>query len=167
MISYALSMIPPWREALAHALDVVAPGGSLHIVDFGDCAGLPGPFKAALRRWLAMFDVTPRDDLATRSRRSPQARHDMRDREPVSRLRDPGGRALRTRKRVRANCDLDKKSTILDDPPGDRFSERPPAAFHGENGWRRGMKERIRQRTVVEARRPSTGGLIRQTRATA
>src|ERR1700759_5342346 len=34
MISYALSMIPPWREALAHALDVVAPGGTLHIVDF-------------------------------------------------------------------------------------------------------------------------------------
>jgi S-adenosylmethionine-diacylgycerolhomoserine-N-methlytransferase len=63
MISYALSMIPPWREALAHALDVLAPGGSLEIVDFGDCAGLPGPFKAALRRWLAMFDVTPRDDL--------------------------------------------------------------------------------------------------------
>jgi S-adenosylmethionine-diacylgycerolhomoserine-N-methlytransferase len=63
MISYALSMIPPWREALAHALDVVAPGGSVEIVDFGDCAGLPAPFKAALRRWLAMFDVTPRDDL--------------------------------------------------------------------------------------------------------
>ena len=63
MISYALSMIPPWREALAHALDVVAPGGSLHVVDFGDCAGLPGPFKAGLRRWLAAFDVTPRDDL--------------------------------------------------------------------------------------------------------
>jgi len=64
MISYALSMIPPWREALARALDVLAPGGSLHVVDFGDCAGLPGPFKAALRRWLAAFDVTPRDDLA-------------------------------------------------------------------------------------------------------
>jgi S-adenosylmethionine-diacylgycerolhomoserine-N-methlytransferase len=63
MISYALSMIPPWREALAHALDVVAAGGSLTIVDFGDCAGLPGPFKAGLRRWLAAFDVTPRDDL--------------------------------------------------------------------------------------------------------
>ena len=46
MISYALSMIPPWHEALAHALDVVAPGGSLQIVDFGDCAGLPRPFKA-------------------------------------------------------------------------------------------------------------------------
>jgi S-adenosylmethionine-diacylgycerolhomoserine-N-methlytransferase len=63
MISYALSMIPPWREALAHALDVVAPGGSLEIVDFGDCVGLPSPFKAGLRRWLAMFEVTPRDNL--------------------------------------------------------------------------------------------------------
>ena len=64
MISYALSMIPPWRETLAHALDAVAPGGSLEIVDFGDCASLPGAFKAGLRRWLAMFDVIPRDDLA-------------------------------------------------------------------------------------------------------
>jgi S-adenosylmethionine-diacylgycerolhomoserine-N-methlytransferase len=63
MISYALSMIPPWREALAHALDVLSPGGSLHFVDFGDCAGLPHPFKTGLRRWLAAFDVTPREDL--------------------------------------------------------------------------------------------------------
>jgi S-adenosylmethionine-diacylgycerolhomoserine-N-methlytransferase len=63
MISYALSMIPLWREALGHALDVVAPGGSLHVVDFGDCAGLPQPFKAGLRRWLAAFDVTPRDNF--------------------------------------------------------------------------------------------------------
>ena len=64
MISYALSMIPPWRKALAQALDLVAPGGSLEIVDFGDCAGLPRPFKAGLRRWLAAFDISPRDDLA-------------------------------------------------------------------------------------------------------
>jgi S-adenosylmethionine-diacylgycerolhomoserine-N-methlytransferase len=63
LISYTLSMIPPWREALARALDVVAPGGSLHVVDFGDCAGLPGPFRTGLRRWLAAFDVTPRDDV--------------------------------------------------------------------------------------------------------
>jgi S-adenosylmethionine-diacylgycerolhomoserine-N-methlytransferase len=63
MISYALSMIPQWREALAQALEVVAVGGSLHVVDFGNCASWPKPFKAALRRWLAAFDVTPRDDL--------------------------------------------------------------------------------------------------------
>ncbi len=64
MISYALSMIPPWREALAQALDVLSPRGALHLVDFGDCAGLPRAFKIGLRRWLAVFDVTPRDDLA-------------------------------------------------------------------------------------------------------
>ncbi len=64
MISYALSMIPPWRAALASALDVVAEGGSLHVIDFGDCAGWPRPFKAALWRWLAAFDVTPRENLA-------------------------------------------------------------------------------------------------------
>jgi S-adenosylmethionine-diacylgycerolhomoserine-N-methlytransferase len=63
MISYALSMIPPWREALGRALDVVAPGGALQIVDFGGCAGLPRPFKTALRLWLSAFDVKPRDDL--------------------------------------------------------------------------------------------------------
>jgi S-adenosylmethionine-diacylgycerolhomoserine-N-methlytransferase len=64
MISYALSMIPPWREALAQALDVVAPGGSLEIVDFGGCAGLPRPFKAGLMLWLAAFDVAPRENLS-------------------------------------------------------------------------------------------------------
>jgi S-adenosylmethionine-diacylgycerolhomoserine-N-methlytransferase len=64
MISYALSMIPRWREALAQALDVLSPRGALHLVDFGDCAGLPRPFRIGLRRWLAAFDVTPRDDLA-------------------------------------------------------------------------------------------------------
>ncbi len=64
MISYALSMIPPWRAALVRALDVVAQGGSLHVIDFGDCAGWPTPFKAALRRWLAAFEVAPREDLA-------------------------------------------------------------------------------------------------------
>ncbi len=63
MISYALSMIPSWRAAVARALDVVAEGGSLHVVDFGDCAGWPKLFRAALRRWLAAFDVTPREDL--------------------------------------------------------------------------------------------------------
>jgi S-adenosylmethionine-diacylgycerolhomoserine-N-methlytransferase len=63
LISYALSMIPPWRTALARALDLLAPGGSLHLVDFGDFAGLPVPFRVALRGWLAAFDVTPRDAL--------------------------------------------------------------------------------------------------------
>ena len=35
-ISYSLSMIPPWRRTVVAALDALAPGGSLHIVDFGE-----------------------------------------------------------------------------------------------------------------------------------
>ncbi|MFI5011240.1 MAG: class I SAM-dependent methyltransferase [Hyphomicrobiales bacterium] len=64
VISYALSMIPPWREVLARAAEHLAPGGSLHVVDFGDQAGLPAPFRFALNRWLAIFHVTPRLTLA-------------------------------------------------------------------------------------------------------
>lgn len=63
VISYAVSMIPVWREAVVHAASLLAPGGSLHIVDFGDLSGLPGPLRAGLRAWLASFHVTPRTDL--------------------------------------------------------------------------------------------------------
>jgi S-adenosylmethionine-diacylgycerolhomoserine-N-methlytransferase len=56
-------MIPPWRDVLQPSLDAVAPGGRLHIVDFGQQAGWPGWFKAALFAWLAKFSVSPRADL--------------------------------------------------------------------------------------------------------
>jgi S-adenosylmethionine-diacylgycerolhomoserine-N-methlytransferase len=62
-VSYSLSMIPEWQAALAQALSVVEPGGSLHIVDFGQQEALPGWFRAGLRAWLAKFHVTPRADL--------------------------------------------------------------------------------------------------------
>lgn len=62
-VSYALSMIPPWQDAARQALAAVAPGGSLHIVDFGMQQGLPRWFERGLHRWLAKFSVTPRADL--------------------------------------------------------------------------------------------------------
>ena len=62
-ISYALSMIPAWREAVAEALAHLTPGGALHLVDFGDQGELPRPFRAALAAWLARFEVTPRVGL--------------------------------------------------------------------------------------------------------
>ncbi len=62
-VSYSLSMIPPWREAIAQGLAAVTPGGSLHIVDFGQQARLPGLFKSGLQAWLAKFSVEPRRDL--------------------------------------------------------------------------------------------------------
>jgi S-adenosylmethionine-diacylgycerolhomoserine-N-methlytransferase len=63
MISYSLSMIPGWRGVLQAAIAHLKPGGRLHIVDFGRQERLPGVARALLRRWLAIFDVTPRDDL--------------------------------------------------------------------------------------------------------
>ncbi|GJE17474.1 class I SAM-dependent methyltransferase [Methylobacterium marchantiae] len=63
VISYALSMIPPWRAVLAEAAGHLAPAGALHVVDFGDQNRLPGPARWALNHWLAAFDVTPRHDL--------------------------------------------------------------------------------------------------------
>lgn len=62
-ISYALSMIPPWRRALPEAYCALKPGGELHIVDFGQQADLPNWFKSGLRAWLCKFSVEPRDDL--------------------------------------------------------------------------------------------------------
>ena len=63
MISYSLSMIPDWRHVLQAAASRLKPGGSLHIVDFGNQERLPGMTRALLKRWLALFDVAPRDDL--------------------------------------------------------------------------------------------------------
>ncbi len=63
MISYALSMIPPWRQALAHAASLIGPRGSLCLVDFGDQAGMPTWFRVLLFRWLGWFHVAARTDL--------------------------------------------------------------------------------------------------------
>jgi S-adenosylmethionine-diacylgycerolhomoserine-N-methlytransferase len=62
-ISYALSMIPAWTAVIDLALEALAPGGSLHIVDFGVQEAYPPPLRKALRAWLRLFDVTPRDGL--------------------------------------------------------------------------------------------------------
>ncbi|MEM9027103.1 MAG: class I SAM-dependent methyltransferase [Pseudomonadota bacterium] len=61
--SYTLSMIPPWRAVLPAAMDALAPGGQLHIVDFGQQSRLPGAFRAGLFAWLKQFSVHPRADL--------------------------------------------------------------------------------------------------------
>jgi S-adenosylmethionine-diacylgycerolhomoserine-N-methlytransferase len=72
-ISYALSMIPGWERAIGQALRCLAPGGSLHIVDFGSQERLPGWFRAALRGWLAKFHVAPRNTLGAELQRQANA----------------------------------------------------------------------------------------------
>jgi S-adenosylmethionine-diacylgycerolhomoserine-N-methlytransferase len=63
LISYALSMIPDWECAVDSAMNALAPGGELHIVDFGQQEGLPGWFVRLLKAWLRKFHVSPRADL--------------------------------------------------------------------------------------------------------
>ncbi len=62
-MSYTVSMIPEWRKAIEQAMRNVAPGGSLHIVDFGQQEELPRFFRALLFAWLRWFHVSPRADL--------------------------------------------------------------------------------------------------------
>ena len=55
VFSYSLSMIPDWRRrALEAASAVLSPEGRIHVVDFGDLAGIPRPVRQwALLAWLA------------------------------------------------------------------------------------------------------------------
>lgn len=63
-ISYALSMMPPWRDVLRNSLKRVRTGGSLHIVDFGQQERLPGWFRTVSFAWLRQFSVKPESELA-------------------------------------------------------------------------------------------------------
>ena len=84
-ISYALSMIPAWREALARAFELLTEDGELHVVDFGDQAGLPLWFRVALASWLGWFHVHPRRDLAHVFATQAQARDLAHHHEPLYR----------------------------------------------------------------------------------
>ena len=63
IFSYSLSMIPDWRSALAVAASSVRAEGRVHVVDFGDQRTLWPVARRSLRAWLALFHVTPRDEL--------------------------------------------------------------------------------------------------------
>ena len=62
--SYTLSMIPPWQEAINQGFNALTKDGTLHIVDFGQQEELPSWFRAILMKWLALFHVEPREELA-------------------------------------------------------------------------------------------------------
>ncbi|RWO80173.1 MAG: class I SAM-dependent methyltransferase [Mesorhizobium sp.] len=61
--SYSLSMIPGWEKTISAALAALSPGGSLHVVDFGQQEALPRWIRALLRGWLRKFHVEPREAL--------------------------------------------------------------------------------------------------------
>ena len=57
IFSYALSIIPPWKKPIDHALTLLPQNGEIHIVDFGSAEGLPPLFRKALFAWLKLFHV--------------------------------------------------------------------------------------------------------------
>ena len=62
--SYAVSIIPPWRESIENALLNLKPEKTLYIVDFYDQADLPKWFQRVLQNWLKQFHVVyPRELL--------------------------------------------------------------------------------------------------------
>jgi S-adenosylmethionine-diacylgycerolhomoserine-N-methlytransferase len=63
VFSYSLSMIPDWKGALNAAARELAPGGHIHVVDFGDLTGLGRVPRTLMLRWLSLFHVAPRMEL--------------------------------------------------------------------------------------------------------
>ncbi len=63
MFSYTLSMIPDWQGALAQGAALLAPGGRLGLVDFGQQHRLPRWWRSMLLAWLGRFHVAPRAAL--------------------------------------------------------------------------------------------------------
>jgi S-adenosylmethionine-diacylgycerolhomoserine-N-methlytransferase len=55
--SYAVSIIPPWKESVENALENLKAGKSLFIVDFYDQKNLPVWFQRTLKGWLRQFHV--------------------------------------------------------------------------------------------------------------
>lgn len=57
VFSYALSIIPPWKESIDHALELLPSGGEMHIVDFGGMEEQPAWFRSFIFWWLKLFHV--------------------------------------------------------------------------------------------------------------
>lgn len=75
-ISYALSMIPDWPNAIENSVTQLAPGGQLHIVDFGRMDNMASLPRSAFLKFLAHYNVTPRRDLES-TLRAVAARHGL------------------------------------------------------------------------------------------
>jgi S-adenosylmethionine-diacylgycerolhomoserine-N-methlytransferase len=62
-VSYCLSMVDDPERAVRAAFRCLAPAGTLHVVDFGDMAGLPGWFRRGMAAWLTRFGVRHRPEV--------------------------------------------------------------------------------------------------------
>ncbi|MEM7651483.1 MAG: class I SAM-dependent methyltransferase [Pseudomonadota bacterium] len=63
VFSYALSIIPPWKESIDHALKILPSKAEMHIVDFGAMDEQPAWFRKLLFWWLQLFDVYHKPEI--------------------------------------------------------------------------------------------------------
>jgi len=63
VFSYALSIIPPWKESIDHAISLLPSGGEMHIVDFGGQRRLPKWLRNFIFWWLRQFHVYYKPDI--------------------------------------------------------------------------------------------------------
>lgn len=61
--SYSLSIIPPWKDSINHALSLIPQNGEIHIVDFGGQDNLPQWFRGFLFWWLSLFHVEHKPEI--------------------------------------------------------------------------------------------------------
>jgi S-adenosylmethionine-diacylgycerolhomoserine-N-methlytransferase len=59
LFSYSLSMIADPARALRRAVDALAPGGEVVVVDFGGFGAVPPMLRESFRGFLAAFHVRP------------------------------------------------------------------------------------------------------------
>ncbi len=85
VISYTLSMVDDPEQALRSALAILRPGGRLHLVDFGDQAGLPGWFRWLLAAWLNRFGVRHRPEIEAFLEQTAAARGGRLESEEIAR----------------------------------------------------------------------------------
>ncbi len=83
--SYSLSMMDDWREALEHGIKQMKPGGTIHVVDFGNQEGMPQWFKKLLGTWLDQFHVRFRPEVRAWLEAQAAAGHGKVSYQPVMR----------------------------------------------------------------------------------
>ncbi len=72
-VSYSLSMIPDWQAVIDRAIALLAPRRRTAHRRLRRPATIAGHVPHLLRRWLALFHVTPRDELEAALRTRTQA----------------------------------------------------------------------------------------------
>ena len=63
VFSYALSIIPPWKESIDHALTLLPKNGEIRIVDFGSMEGQSPWFRSFIFWWLKIFHVYHKPEI--------------------------------------------------------------------------------------------------------